>query len=134
MNVLRIKDLLLLIYGKYRLAQVYNKYKSTVTIKKLTKEQQKAAKDYYLNEFGVKIDTKYHELIYSICDVFKPEYMPFDIYNQLIERLSPYRFKKVLDDKALYHWILPGVNTPERVLFCCNGVYYKPEKGGFQRY
>lgn len=125
MNTELIKSVLLKIYGKYRLAQTYRRYKSSVIIKKLTKKQKRAAKEYYQKEFGIRISTKYHELIYSKCGVFKPEFMPFDSYSRLIEKFSPFCYKKVLDDKVLYDWFLSNVRIPERVLSCCNGVYYK---------
>ena len=130
MNIERVKSLVLGLYGKYRLSKYYDRCTSKVNLKKLSKEQIAEARAYYKNEFGVDIDTKYHELLYSICGIFRPEFMPFDTYGLLLEKLSPYKYKKILDDKSLYNWILPNVKTPERVVFACNSVYYLCQNGG----
>ena len=56
--------------------------------------------------------------------------MPFDVYHHLIESFSPFAFKKVLDDKVLYDWLLPNVRLPNRYYSSCNDVIYKYIDGG----
>lgn len=115
--------------SKYRLHKYYNRLKRTTTINKLTESQKQEIRDYYLKNFGVKVSTKWHEVLYSISGVYRYDYMPFEVYNHLIESFSPFAFKKVLDDKSLYDWLLPDVQLPKRIYSSCNNVIYSYTEG-----
>lgn len=124
MNIESIKKVVLKLMNKNRLRKYYNRLRKTTTIYKLTASQKQEIHDYYYNKFGVKVSTKWHEILYSISGIYRYDYMPFDVYNHLIESFSPFAFKKVLDDKVLYDWLLPDVRLPKRLYSSCNGVIY----------
>lgn len=133
MDLATIKKIVLHVLSKYNVEKTYKRYKKNITIKKLTKEQKKEIKDYYKENFGINVTTKYHELIYSICGVYKKEYMPFPVYYDLLDSLSPYDFRKVIDDKALYEWLFPNIRLPKRIVTCCEGVTYAYSEDGIKR-
>lgn len=130
MNIESIKRVVLDLMNKNRLRKYYNRLRKTTTIHKLTACQKREIRDYYYNNFGVKVSTKWHEILYSISGMYRYDYMPFDVYNHLIESFSPFAFKKVLDDKVLYDWLLPDVCLPKRLYSSCNGVIYSYMCGG----
>lgn len=116
--------------NKNALRKYYNRLRKRTSIKKLTKVQKQEILSYYKNTYGVRVDTKWHEILYSVSGVFRVDYMPFDVYNRLIEHFSPFAYKKVLDDKVLYDWLLPNVQLPKRLYSCCNGVTYRYFQNG----
>ena len=124
MNAGKIKNIILAVDNAFQRNKVYFNYKKNISIKKLTRVQKKEIKKYYKENFGINVTTREHELIYSICGVYKKEFMPFAVYGKLLETLSPYSYKKILDDKAIYDWLFPDIKFPERIISCCNGVAY----------
>ena len=78
----------------------------------------------------IKYSTRWHQLLYSLTGVFKPEYEPFEVCIYVQNKLSPPLKQRYFDDKGLYRFLLSGYNIPERVAECINGVYYLPEKHG----
>lgn len=130
MNIENLKNCILIPMNKYNEWRYYKKIKSQYSVRKLSTTQKKNAIGYYQKNFGVKISPKYHELLYSISGVFRPEFMPFNIYGDLLTKLSPWKYKKVLDDKVLYDQMLIGFNIPTRICSSCNYVYYSYLHGG----
>lgn len=130
MNIEKIKKWVLCCWGKYTRQKYYRRLRKNTKITKLTSAQKKEIQAYYMENYGVKVGTKWHELLYSISGAYRVNYMPFDVYSQLLERFSPYAFKKVLDDKVLYDWQLPDVKLPTRLFSSCNGVIYRYNGGG----
>ncbi len=124
MNIDRIREIAIDLHSQKRRRNAYKKYKKGVTIKKLTKEQKREIKEYYMYNFGVKVDTKHHELFYSITGVYKKEYMPFQVIDDLHESLSPFKYAKVIDNKALYPQLLPNIKLADRIVNCCRGVAF----------
>lgn len=100
-----------------------------VVVNKLSKEQKKEIQDYYHSVIGRNVNTKWHELIYSMSGVFNKRYMPFEIYNDVIFSMSPWYLQKVLDDKNTYRYLLKDFHLPERFLECSYGVYRLPQRG-----
>jgi hypothetical protein len=122
MNIESLKAPILKVYNAHQISQSYKRYAARTEIKKLSVQQKKEAEEYYQDEFGIKINPRFHEILYSMCGVFKKEFMPIEVYNDLIRTLSPWKYKKILDDKVLYDWLLPNVQLPQRLISCCNGV------------
>lgn len=87
---------------KKKLNVLYKRYSSRVQLKELTSEQKAQIQNYYLSVIGREVDTRWHRLLYSITGTFTPRYMPFDVYHEMLEKLSPWKYIKVLDDKNLY--------------------------------
>jgi hypothetical protein len=124
MNLESIKKVVLNVYNAYYREKTFQKYKKNVQIKKLTAGQKKEIREYYKENFGISVNPKFHELLYSISGVYKKEYMPLDVIAHVEESLSPFKYAKILDDKAMYDWWFPGIRFPERIAICCNGVAY----------
>lgn len=134
MNLEDIKKIVLYFMRKHSLRKYYNRLKKKIKITKLTKAQKQEIQAYYMDKYGAKVNTKWHEILYSISGVYRVDYMPFDVYVQLLERFSPFAFKKVLDDKVLYDWLLPDVKLPKRLYSSCNYVIYSYLLGVNLRY
>ncbi len=110
--------------------KMYKKFSKGVKIKPLTLKQKKEAHDYWHKLLNRSISTKWHELFYSITGVFTPRYLPLDLHKDLIANANiPNTIMSFIDDKNLNKYFLRDFKTPQRVLECCNGVYYLPELG-----
>lgn len=133
MNLESMKSLILKVINKYNREKTYLKYKKNVKIQKLSKQQKKEIKTYYKDNYGISVNPKFHQLLYSISGVYKKEFMPLNVTAYVEEKLSPFKYAKILDDKAMYDWWFPGIKFPERIGFCCNGVFYAPNNDGVMR-
>lgn len=108
-----------------------NSYLGNNTPHRLTKEQSKAIQDYWRPLVGKKVSEKWHELIYTLSGHFTPTYLPLEVYNKIIaynNYTGSYGMMSFLDDKCQYRYLLNGFNIPQRVVECCNGVWYLPEQ------
>lgn len=103
------------------LNRLFKRYASNVELRTLTKEQEKEIQDYYQPLLGRKVSTRWHQLLYSITGRFTPTYLPFDIYHELINNLSPWKYIKAFDDKNLYRYLLHDFIIPERKVECSLG-------------
>ena len=128
-----IKKYVLNILSVYNMENTSWKYRQNVQRKTLTQSQKEEIKKYYKENFGISVTTRDHELLYSICGEYKKEFMPFSVYLDLLNELSPYKYKKILDDKSLYDWMFPDICFPKRVVFCCNGVAYYYSKDNIRK-
>lgn len=112
------------------LSNYYKKDSQGIILKKLSVQQKKEVKNYYKNLTGKSVSTRTHQLLYSATGVFDVKYLPFEIYEDILDCLSPRPYMLCLDDKNLYRYILKDFTIPQRVVECCNGVYYLPEING----
>lgn len=103
------------------LNKLYKRYASKTALRPLSREQECEIQDYYQSLIGRKVSTRWHQLLYSITGTFTPRYLPFDLYHKLINKLSPWKYIKILDDKNLYRQILYGFNIPQRIVECSLG-------------
>ena len=125
MNIEKIKSTVNDVMLKINLQKLYKTTKRAVPCyKKLTKTQKLEIKEYYKTKYGLDVTTKWHELLYSLTGVYRVNYMPFDVYHIMNNTLSPYRYKRVLDDKVLYDWQLSNCRLPKRLFSACNGCFY----------
>ena len=109
--------------------KLFNRYAKGVSIKNLSDKQQAEAIAYWKELTGKKIDTRWHQLLYSKTGVFTPRYMPFEIYNEMITRQNPSdRVKAWFDDKCLYRYLLRDFKQPKRIAECYEGVCYLPSE------
>lgn len=107
----------------------YKSMSANVEMKKLTNRQKAEAKAYWKQMLGVNIDTKWHQLAYSITGVFDKRLIPNDIYVGYIQpALINYRIKLAYDDKNVFPKLLPFANHPKKILQCENGLFYTGEK------
>lgn len=99
-----------------KLACRFKNYSSHVKMVNLTIEQKKSIQNYFTPIIGRKVSTKWHRLLTSLTKTFNPEFLPFDIYHILIEKLSPWKYTKILDDKNLYRQLFKDFKIPERII------------------
>lgn len=110
--------------------KLFEHYAKGIELKQLSSEQKESALNYWNKLIGTKVDLRWHQLLYSTTGIFKPSYMPFDVYGELISRQIP--SSKVMgffDDKSLYRYFLRDFNMPHRIAESCNGICYLPEEG-----
>ncbi len=107
-----------------KLDSLFLRYSSRVQLLNLTNEQESEIQKYYYEVLGRKVSTRWHRLLYSITGTFTPRYMPFEVYHEMLEKLSPWKYIKVLDDKNLYRQFFSGFNIPQRVVECSMGKYF----------
>lgn len=103
---------------------LWKKYSSEIQLKPLTKQQKYEIVSYYKGLCGIKVNTRWHQLFYSLTGEFKVTYLPFELYHRVITKLSPFSAKKILDDKCLYRYLLKDFNIPNRVVECNHGNYH----------
>jgi hypothetical protein len=112
-------------FGKYNTRKSLNKlfelYTKNITLRKLSTDQEKSIQEYYKSILGRKVDTKWHQLLYTITGEFTVRYLPFEVYHEILSLLSPWKYKKVLDDKNLYRQLLNEFNLPKRLIECSLG-------------
>ena len=110
--------------------RLINKYLNGKKRIKLTKEQSESIQQYWKPIVGHRVTEKWHELLYTLSGVFKPSYLPWDLYVKIIahnNNTGSYSIMSFLDDKCMYRKILNGFNLPERIAECSQGVCYLPE-------
>lgn len=116
---------------KKALKTIWNSFNGAINeSNKLNKDQIEQIQQYWKSLIGSRVDPKWHQLIYSICGVFKPEFVPFDVCMELQNSLSPHGAASPFDNKGLYRSLLKGFNYPIRIAECINGIYYLPELFG----
>lgn len=95
-------------------------------IKDFTKDQENVIQEYFLINFGRKINLDWHKYYYSRNDFFSEKYIPNDIYiNDLIYRLNNFDMRKVFSDKNLYEIFFSDFNLPKGIIRNIQGVFYE---------
>ena len=110
----------------------YKKIKRLVKLKKckpLSKDQKNEIKKYYAS-FGLKgINTNWHRYYTHISGNFHKEYIPEDIFFNVIEpSLNMVNMTFALADKNLLNKIIRGVDQAKTVIKNINGFYYFEDK------
>ena len=112
----------------------WNYLRGGIKLRPLSKEQKREIKKYWKVRTGKDVDTRWHQLLYSMNGVLNVRYLPFDIYPDIIANWIPsYRVKNFFDDKNLYRYLFKDFNIPTRHVECCNGVYYLPQLDGIEK-
>ncbi len=89
---------------------------------KLTKEQKKAARDFYKRY--ARISLIYHRGFTGCSGVFHPEYMPGDIYYGRVEPYFTDRLASIcLDNKCLYYRLFSNVRLPGLIAMRIGGFW-----------
>lgn len=82
------------------------------SIKQLSSSQERQIQEYWKPLTGKTVSTKWHQLLYSISGVFKPEYEPFEVCMYVQNTLSSSKLQRYFDDKGLYRQLLQGFLYP----------------------
>ena len=92
---------------------------------KLTKEQEKEVRDFYMDMIGKKVPLYCHEYFYSRTGHFTKEYVPNNIYHcELVPKANQHRLQGALGDKNMCDFLFPGENIVHSILKNMNGYYY----------
>lgn len=92
---------------------------------KLTKAQNNEIKNYYKRTAGVKVNTKWHRLFYTLTGDFSPKYIPEELFlMKIMPSLVKGYFIKSYDDKNMYNRLFPDIVQPETILKKSHGLYY----------
>ena len=62
----KLRKIILRVLNTIHQFKTYKKYSANVHLKQLTAVQKNEAKKYYKDNFGVKINLKYHQLLFSM--------------------------------------------------------------------
>lgn len=94
----------------------------------LTKSQIKEAQEYYAS-FGFKnLNTDWHRYFTHVSGKFYKEYMPEDIFHNVIEpNLNMFNMLPALTDKNLLNKLFERVKQPKTIIKNINGFFYDGE-------
>ena len=110
---------------KFATNKQFQKISKGLVLKHLTKEQKSEIRNYYKQTLGVKVNTKWHQLAYSLTGIYDKHIIPNDLYVRYIQQaLIDYRIKIAYDDKNLFIKLLPFAHFPKKILQCANGLFY----------
>ena len=97
----------------------------------LTQEQQQAIDDFYLTNYGKKVDYTCHRTYAAYSDKFSPAFITEEIYiPELDHFLNIFEaYNSVLEDKNVMPHVAKsvGVKTPKVLFSCVKGFYLDAE-------
>jgi len=133
MNTFKLRDLYFGLYEhfKHRTIKKYTRdlaEKQTEPSFSLTKEQLRAAKEFYEPYVG-KENGLFHRFYTQKTGEFSPYYLPSDIYLNFIDEYFNCRAEqKFLDNKCYYPTILAGISQPRSIAFRIGGLWYSADR------
>ncbi len=100
---------------------------------KWTKEQQKEFDDFWKNNYGKKISSRWHKLYQASNGIFRVDYLPEILYSTKIEpKINDYTYCAVYSDKNLnelfFNNKIDGVRTPKCYLSNNHGKFYDGDR------
>lgn len=94
----------------------------------LTEEQDKEIQNFFLQNYGKKIDTKWHRMYQSFTGNYDKKYMPEIIFTSELESvLSDRNISRVFADKSMVEILYSGIDglyIPKTSVVCSSGIYY----------
>jgi hypothetical protein len=125
----RITKFLMNRWTIYQNWKLYKKMVSGVKLRKLTKEQERLAQNYYKEKIGQKINLKWHKYYYTVNNMFTHKYIPLELYyTKVVSTLNDRTLSKAYADKNVTNYLFPHVLQPITILKNMNGFYYIDEK------
>lgn len=97
--------------------------KSHVSIIHLSADQKCDVKQFYAQHGFNKIDTRWHEYIWSVTGKWSPLYVPESFYHNILERIYNDKKMNAWEDKSYMEMYLPDVLFPETVIVNVNGYF-----------
>jgi len=106
--------------------QDYDKSIAGLKLKKLSKEQKNAIQTYFLSKTGKKINTRWHQYLYTVNGNFDVRYLPLDLYyGTLLSKLNcDVSMCRAYADKNLTTKLFPDVLQPKAIIKNIQGLYY----------
>jgi hypothetical protein len=96
--------------------------------RRLTAAQKNEIQEYYLENYGQKINTLWHEYCYFMNGVYSVQYVPHDLYNnRILYSLNAEHLMPAYSDKNAYDLLFreTGVRQPAGILKNMHGVFYR---------
>ena len=105
-----------------------NKKQNLVKKVKLNQKQEQEIKNFYLDNYGKQISTKWHRLYQSYTGIYNKDYFPEIIFSTELEPLLCDRaISKQLTDKSLVELLYSNIDKlyiPKTIILNCSGVWY----------
>lgn len=116
---------------KYEIKNI-NKKKKLVDSVKINNHEKKEILEFYLNNYGKKISTKWHQLYQSYTGIYNKDYFPEIIFSTELEPLLCNReISKQYTDKALVELLyknIEGLYIPKTIVLNCSGIWYDEKR------
>ena len=104
---------------------IMTKLKSLKKHPGLTREQEKAVRDYY---YPFKVSTLLHREMLDVTGEFRPEYLPSEMFYAYLDGRFNSRERSVgLENKCLFPKLYPGIPQPASVAYRMNGFWLSPD-------
>lgn len=99
---------------------------------KLTREQENEINGYYKNNYGKRINLKWHKLYQSFTGKYDKKYFPEIIFTSELEPLLNNRaIARQLSDKSMIELLYRNVKDlyiPNTILLCASGNFYDSDR------
>lgn len=93
-----------------------------------TKFQNKKINDYFIKNYGKKVDTRWHRLYQSFTGKFDKKYFPEILFSSELEPLlCDRKIAAQLTDKSMVELLYKGIEDlyiPKTYILCCSGIFY----------
>ena len=134
-----IKKIMKQYYNSYVSKKIYKyeiknikKKKNILEKVELTVDQEKEIQDFFVKNYGKKIDTKWHRLYQSYTGKFDKRYFPEIIFStELQPLLRDKNIAKQLADKSMVELLyrdIEGLYIPKTIVLNCSGVWYDSDR------
>lgn len=111
------------LYYKMLLRKNKDKYKKI----KWTKDQKREFSNFWIQNYGLKINNKYHRFIESITGTYNHMYMPDNLFHSKIEySANDFYVRRVLGDKNImnnFYKNIENINVPKSVVSNTSGQF-----------
>ena len=98
----------------------------------LSDEQQKEIQDFFEENYGKKIDLRWHKLYQSFTGKYDKKYFPEILFSTMLEpRLSNRKIASLFTDKSMVELLyksIDGLYIPSTTLVCCSGIFYDSDR------
>ncbi|WP_372518640.1 sugar-transfer associated ATP-grasp domain-containing protein [Candidatus Ruminimicrobiellum ovillum] len=104
-----------------------NYFDSALNKNILTKEQKVEIDKFYKENYGKKIDYKWHNLFTMYSGKFDVKYIPLDIFLRFVDKMNTEKnYYEVLKDKNFLYLCadFAGVKTPKRYFYSINDNFF----------
>lgn len=117
--------------GKAQVKEVKKLISSCRDYHYLTTGQKKEIQEFYLENYGKKIKTLWHEYCYSMNGIYSVEYVPHDLFfNKISYFLNDESMMAAYSNKNGYEKLFreSGVTQPVSILKNIHGLFYHNDK------
>lgn len=103
----------------------------------LSNSEVKQIQQFFLNNYGNRIDIRWHKLYQSFTGKYNVDYFPEIIFSSKLEPLLCDRnIARQFTDKSMVELLyknIDGLYIPKTIVLCCSGVYYDGDRNVLTR-